>query len=210
MANHVSTYVTFYNHNDKDDEMNEYLENSFKKVEEHGDPIHRYMRAIGIDVPTEEEAEAEDFSWYNWYIENVGTKWCHFEDWSLDGFSSTSAWGVPFDAITNFCKKLDELFPGTYAVVQYEDEMPNFIGAAIVDKDGVDEVTELEDEEVFETYSKDTGFALNEDGGIDFDNDEMVDAWYEWVGDFTYSSANELKAAYEAYIAEIKEEEDAE
>lgn len=220
MANHVSSYVQFYNEDESiESKLYEYMdgivEEAKKEAEElqkasendtynfgiYGKSVHEMMTKFGIDVPQD-----EDNVDYQWFIDNVGSKWCYLEDIDGSTLSTTSAWSVPFDFIENLCKVLSEKFPGTFAVVQYEDECYNFIGSALVNDTGVDEVEELESDEVWEKFTEMTGHEVPEDGI--WDDDEKTEAYYDWVNDWiSESGSNQLKW-YREYLVEVREEQE--
>ena len=67
---------------------------------------------------------------YNWYNENIGPKWCYFEEYDLDHIHCTSAWGWPeqgYDWIISELRKED---PYLLAQCTYEDEAPCFYGVS--------------------------------------------------------------------------------
>lgn len=216
MANHVSTYIEFFNEDEKFDEyFAEIIEQEKKRVEAlpknednpfantiFGDTITGMMSAFGIEVPDEEGQDR------NWFIDNVGAKWCYLEDVGESYVSTTSAWSVPFDFAAAMCKKLNEKFPNTFAVLSYEDEAYNFVGVGVVDESGVDEVEELDSDEVWETFAEQTDNVVPEDGI--WDNDDLIDQFYDWLPDWLGNTASTQKQYYEEYLVNIKEEEAAE
>ena len=67
-------------------------------------------------------------SW-NWYVNNVGAKWCNVEDFGGCMLTGYSAWSAPLDMVWNLVYHLSKTFdtPVT-AKMTYEDEFRNFIG----------------------------------------------------------------------------------
>lgn len=216
MANHVSSYIEFYNEDEAlEPKLYEYIDSIIetqKKIAEEAQKDSEYrmgifsegvdsvMKWFGIEVPGEDDIDRD------WFINNVGAKWCHLEDIGDSYISTTSAWSVPYEFVENLCKALSVKFPGTFAVVSYDDECYNFIGASLVNEDGVDEVEELDADEVWEQYTADTGFDVPEDGI--WGDDEKVDAFYDWTSDWLSGARDRQYEWYRDYIKEVAEEQE--
>jgi hypothetical protein len=119
MANHVSYSVEFIEMND---EAQEKLEEIIQNAERQSDGDISFDQLIAQDVPEEERNS------YNWFIENVGPKWCHIEDIDEYGFYGYSAWDAPTRGVMKLVEILSKYDPNMITVLSYEDEMPNFIG----------------------------------------------------------------------------------
>ena len=85
-------------------------------------------------------------SW-NYYVNNVGAKWCNVEEVGEHYFSGYSAWSPPVPMLNNLANYLGE---GTILRMTYEDEFRNFIGVAWAEGDGTSDFEELDGEEVLE------------------------------------------------------------
>ena len=75
----------------------------------------------------DEEGHLTD-SW-NWYVSNVGAKWCCVEDCELGHLNGYSAWSAPID----MCQAIIHYIQDTYdeaahLKMTFEDEFRNFIG----------------------------------------------------------------------------------
>ena len=67
-------------------------------------------------------------SW-NWYVNNVGAKWCTIEDFGGCMLTGYSAWSPPLDMAWNLVYHLSKTFnTRVTAKMTYEDEFRNFIG----------------------------------------------------------------------------------
>ena len=138
MANHVSTYVRFEKLNDAGLERLNNLVSERVRGEEDGEGWFPDLFVDGTDVTYDMVEE------YNWTTDNVGAKWCHIENYdTLDGsFSLNSAWATPEAGLEKLMEMLGEVDPDLVAYVSYIDEMPNFVGANVMTKDGVEEYEE--------------------------------------------------------------------
>ena len=138
MANHVSTYVRFEKLNDAGLERLNNLVSERVRGEEDGEGWFPDLFVDGTDVTYDMVEE------YNWTTDNVGAKWCHIENYdTLDGsFSLNSAWATPEAGLEKLMEMLGEVDPHLVAYVSYIDEMPNFVGANVMTKDGVEEYEE--------------------------------------------------------------------
>ena len=76
--------------------------------------------------PTYEETNTR-----NWYNENVGSKWCYFEEYDDDYLFGRSAWAPPSEGFHWLAEQLGEVDPELLMNVSFEDEMPNFVGWAV-------------------------------------------------------------------------------
>jgi hypothetical protein len=144
MANHVNTYVRFYEIND---EAKAKLQEMYSRVRE--DQNYKWFSDIFVDgaegSPTYEETEQ-----YSWTTENIGPKWCYFEDYDEDGFSCTSAWSAPEQGLIKLLEILEEYDPNMITTFQYEDEAPNFFGAYVYEGSELYDGREDDDEEIRE------------------------------------------------------------
>ena len=138
MANHVSTYVRFEKLNDAGLERLNNLVSERVRGEEDGEGWFPDLFVDGTDVTYDMVEE------YSWTTDNVGAKWCHIENYdTFDGsFSLNSAWATPEAGLEKLMEMLGEVDPDLVAYVSYIDEMPNFVGANVMTKDGVEEYEE--------------------------------------------------------------------
>ena len=77
--------------------------------------------------------EYEDDGWlkdsWNFYVNNIGAKWCNVESWEHSYLSGYSAWSAPIALVENMVKYFQEhSVEAITARMTYEDEFRNFIG----------------------------------------------------------------------------------
>ena len=152
MANHVYFYVSVNTESPN-------VEVAFKNVmvmEEvtrpswNSDETYTVKELIDIDrlafMPTG-EYDSDDYLENSWdyYVSNVGAKWCHIEDVDPDGlfFSGYSAWSPPITLIENLQKYL-EGYGEVDIRMTYDDEAWCFVGVA----NGKGDCEELEDSDI--------------------------------------------------------------
>jgi len=69
-------------------------------------------------------------SW-NYYVNNVGAKWCNVEEVEEDSFSGYSAWSAPIQFVQYLHEYLYDHHDKKHSIkMTYEDEFRNFIGVA--------------------------------------------------------------------------------
>ena len=79
------------------------------------------------------EKEYEDDGWlkdsYDFYVNNIGAKWCNIDSWEHSNLSGYSAWSPPVELVRNMVKYFQEHSVETISArMTYEDEFRNFIG----------------------------------------------------------------------------------
>lgn len=79
------------------------------------------------------EKEYEDDGWlkdsYDFYVNNIGAKWCNIDSWEHSNLSGYSAWSPPIELVRNMVKYFQEHSVETISArMTYEDEFRNFIG----------------------------------------------------------------------------------
>ena len=72
----------------------------------------------------------------------MGSKWCYIEDIGEDFISGYSAWSAPTEGVEWLIAQLSEHDEKLVSVFTYDDEMPNFFGAAVYE--GVDPISSEE------------------------------------------------------------------
>ena len=87
----------------------------------------------------DKDGHLED-SW-NWYVDNVGAKWCNIEETHNGYITGYSAWSPPYNMAQNVANYIAETYGETvYIKMTYEDEFRNFIGVyhieTLLDEDG--------------------------------------------------------------------------
>ena len=200
MANHVSSYVNFYNINDEDF-------SPFKAIVDEesvtfNSNAHDLLAALDFEVPDEDDVDI------NWYFDNVGPKWCYFDELDENGFCTTSAWCAPTTLVEKIVALLEEKYPGTYATMSYEDEAYNFIGTAVIGKDGLDECVELECDEILSEFAASEGRESVDFDEIYSDDEGLNDAFYDFIADFLSENEEDNVRYYLEYLKEIEEVEE--
>lgn len=177
MANHVRTSVQFHRIND---EAKNRLKELYSKVRTDSD--YQWF----ADMFQSDELSYEELEKYDWTIPNVGAKWCYFEDKEEDYFITESAWDAPIDGIERLLEDLSKYDPTMITVVQYEDEFPNFIGAAVYRSNNQIDSRQDEWDEIIEC-----AMASNEElaGKFDAETGEWKDEesetfWYDIQWEF--------------------------
>jgi hypothetical protein len=125
MANHVNTHVRFEKLSDAGVAK---LQELYSRVGT-DDGYEWFSDIFGVDRETSRL--------YEWNLENVGPKWCYFEDRGEDYFSTVSAWSFPQAGLEWVFEQIATADPDFIASVFYEDEMPNFFGVYVYNKDGM-------------------------------------------------------------------------
>jgi hypothetical protein len=112
----------------------------------------------------------------SWMHENMGPKWIYVEDLMIFEdyieFSTQSAWDYPDIYLKKLLETVLKIDEAITIRAQFDDEMPNFVGAAYGNKNGYydlfDHDVERPSEEDFE----------DEEGEIDYDaHDEAVEKY---------------------------------
>lgn len=178
MANHVATRFSF-------DSISEAgvakVKELFSRVRQEEGSYRHWVGDMWVDGE-QGSPSYEDSETYDWTVENVGSKWCYFDEGRLedldiasDTINMVSAWSVPFSAIAWFVEQIAEVDPSVVLRVSYEDEMPNFIGVALYNRDGLYQEEEWDYEEIKE--------------GLHNEYPEMVEHWdsEEEEGDEEYN-----------------------
>ena len=143
-----------------------YIVREFKELEHQ--PFMQHLN------PKFDEDGHLDDSW-NWYVSNVGAKWCHVEDcvYHEDGqiLSGYSAWSAPIDMCNAIVHHIQDTYDeAAHLKMTFEDEFRNFIGIYYIeshrDTDG----------EWISTYDEE----YIDDGDIAYYMEEIIgDAYHE-------------------------------
>lgn len=138
MANHVNTHVRFEKLNDAGKAK---LQELYSRIRTDNN-YEWFSDIFGLDKEITDK--------YDWNLENVGPKWCYFEDRGEDYFNTISAWSYPDAGLVWLFEQIEQVDPDFIASVFYEDEMPNFFGIYVYNKDGIIDGCEWDDEEITE------------------------------------------------------------
>jgi hypothetical protein len=130
MANHVNTSVRFEKLNDAGKAKLQELYSRIRTTIRTADSSYEWFCDIfGLDK------EVTDL--YEWNLQNIGPKWCYFKDRGEDYFNTVSAWSFPQQGIEWLFEQIKTVDPDFIASIMYEDEMPNFFGVYVYNKDGM-------------------------------------------------------------------------
>lgn len=184
MANHVRTNVRFVNINEQGLAK---LKSLYERVrtEDHNRWFGDLWVAPGGDI-TYEETDSRD-----WYIDNVGPKWCYFEDYEDDYFTTESAWTYPEDGIVWLVAQIAKAQPNIVAEVRYEDEMPNFFGGAVITADGVYDEFEIDYDEMRQDIMN--------------NNEEIAAEWDAEIEEFTETGTDLFYDVMYEHISEVQD-----
>jgi len=132
----------------------------------------------------DKEGYLED-SW-NYYVNNVGAKWCNVEDVEEDYFSGYSAWSAPLEFVQYLHEYLYDHHDKNHSIkMTYEDEFRNFIGVAHY-RDGSYDIDELESGDLMEELRKVFGDVVDDEDFWDGEyeqgdpSEEMDNIVWEW------------------------------
>ena len=169
MANHVSFNISATEEVDFVDafKMHTYT----RKYQDHSWEVTESLELEKQDFMQEAEPKFDDEghlsdSW-EWYVNNVGAKWCCIEDVEENYVYGYSAWSPPIEMLGYLAKHMK-----AHLQMTYEDEFRNFIGVAWADDDGSTSFEEIDGEELLDKFLEQTGM---EELPEDFDwSDEIV------------------------------------
>jgi hypothetical protein len=139
MANHVNTHVQFEKLSDAGRAK---LQELYSRIRKDEKAYEWFSDIFGLDKEVTDK--------YDWNLENVGPKWCYFEDRGDDYFNLISAWSYPESGLYWLFDQIGEVDPDFLASVTYEDEMPNFFGVYVYNKDGMIDGCEWDEDEISE------------------------------------------------------------
>jgi hypothetical protein len=189
MANHVNTWVKFERLNDAGKAK---LQELYARVRTIDGERPWFSDMWGLD-PTVSDT-------YEWNCDNVGPKWCYFEDREEDCFQTTSAWSYPEQGILWLIEQLAEVDPDVLAYVTYEDEMPNFFGCWFFNKEGIYDGQEWDEEEMREMM-KESVFELAELNEEE-DSDRYWEIWSDNIWELVGIKQYEV---YQSIIMELND-----
>ena len=126
MPNHVNTHVRFEKLSDAGKTK---LQELYSRIRTTDNSYEWFSDIFGLDKEITDLRE--------WNLENVGPKWCYFEDRGEEYFTTTSAWSFPQQGLEWLFEQIKAVDPDFIASVFYQDEMPNFFGVYIYDQNGM-------------------------------------------------------------------------
>ena len=203
MANHVHYSVNFHQINEQ---ARAKLQELFSRVRTDGN--YQWFSDIFVDG---DELTYEQTEQYSWTLENIGPKWCYFEDYSAaEGdvyFNGEAAWSPPEEGLVKLLEILEEHDPNIITSMTYEDEMPNFVGVYVYQGsecyDGFeDEWEELRDRVIAEseTLTPESWDEEEDDWADDEARDTFQEEMWEIIGDSQWQIIHEC-------VEQIKEDQ---
>ena len=187
MANHVHTAVYFQKINDA---AKAKLQELYSLIR--SDTDYEWFADMMVDgaegSPTHEETDLR-----SWCIDNVGAKWCYFEDRDDEHFTTESAWSWPQEGVEWVIVQLAKVDPELLTVVRYEDEMPNFYGAYVYKGDELIDGCQDTWEELVEMLNDGVeGLAEHWDEEEEYWNEEGRELMYEHLYDYVNDRQDEI------------------
>jgi hypothetical protein len=194
MANHVSSYLSVRCISEEGQKVwDEYVVGTLDKNK----GLNEYEVHLGHFLFKHDETTGEFTDWdFNTMCEEVGAKWAYASDWDDCGVSAYSAWSPIIEWAQMVAQKIGGVDPSVQLVLTYEDEMPNFIGVATFDEDGLnsDNTLEIDDlfgilrdgeEDLAKLWNEDEEEWTDEEAAWDIINEVQ----WEYIGD--WQSSNE-------------------
>ena len=143
MANHVNTNVGFHRISEEGNAKFKEIMSRVRKSDRNQDWFGD-MWVDGKDgSPTYEETEQ-----YVWTTENVGPKWCYFDEVDEDYFRLISAWSYPEAGLIWLAEQIGKVDPSVVMTATFEDEMPNFYGVGVFTANGLYDAVLIEYDEL--------------------------------------------------------------
>jgi hypothetical protein len=178
MANYVNTSVRFEKLNDAGKAK---LEELYSRIRT--DNNYEWFSDIwGLDPEITDK--------YDWNLQHVGPKWCHFEDRGEDYFTTVSAWSYPDAGLVWLFEQIEQVDPDFIASVFYQDEMPNFFGIYVYNKDGIIDGCEWDDEDITEMMKEENPSLL------ELDEEEQSEVywsiWSENIWDLVHDKQDQV------------------
>ena len=192
MANHVNTYVRFEKINEAGKAK---LQELYSRIRTTDNTYEWFSDIFGLDK------EVTDI--YEWNLQNIGPKWCYFEDRGEDYFATTSAWSFPQPGIEWLLEQIGQVDSDFIASVTYEDEMPNFFGVYVYNKEGVVDGCEWGEDNEIEEMMKEAVPSLRE---LDQEEQSEVygELWSENIWDLVHDKQSQVYNDIMEYLKEQK------
>jgi len=197
MPNIVNTHVVFHSINDDGKKKWNELCRRFKDWKE-DEYVSQYPLSQIFGLPESDDGPGS----YSWNIENMGSKWAFLQDPSDDGFIVESAWSCPFEALGYIADQISDVDPNFVMTVRSQDEMPNWILAAIYDCGELYDSEEFSWEEIrdyMNAHDKDLAehYIEEEEDWDDEGRDMMYDVVWEMCDEMLYDSMRTMLTSME-------------
>lgn len=174
MANHVNSYICIRQISEEGQKV---WNDIVSRIQE-SEPLYGEYHLGHLWVDDIDEIDR------SWMCEKVGAKWAYGSDMDEGGMRIQSAWSACMEFVEEVVRRIAEVDDSILIEYTYEDEMPNFIGAAVFNNEGQLDGEELDDGEIIETLKdKDEELAglWDEDEGWWTDDGEL---YHELLWDF--------------------------
>ena len=192
MANHVDGYLSvqaneegmkaFHNIVDKLDEIQ-------KKVMEADSPwgYEVHLGELFFDDLDDEKLTRD------WMCDNIGAKWAYAREWDEESIAMYSAWSPCGEFAEWIAKEVGKADPDATVRLEYQDEMPNYIGVATYNAEGEcddeciewDEIQEMcmaENAELKELWDEENQEWKDEDAAYEILWEIKWDIVSDWCG----------------------------
>ena len=182
MANHVNSYINVVTISEEGQKVWDDICKKLKGDDGEGVYDHTLGRLF-VD-------NDDDIDW-DLMVNQVGSKWAHTDDLHECGMSITSAWSSVDAFVEEVACRIGAVDPSLRIEYTWEDEMPNFLGCAVYDCEGLADRVEIEWEEAVQIMLND--FAelrevWDEEEEEFTDDMELVhEILWEWMGDWQSS-----------------------
>ena len=189
MANHVSACLRTHNISPEGQKVwDKFIVEKLESTKGLGE----YEVHLGHYLFNHDETTGEFTDWdFNTMCEEVGAKWAYATDWDESYVSTYSAWSPVLGWADMVVREIAKVDPNVTLVLTYEDEMPNFIGVATFDKDGLDTDNCLEwddlrqrmcdlDPELNALYDEETEEWTDDDEAWEIIHEVMWDIIADW------------------------------
>ena len=188
MANHVDGYLSIHANEEGMKAFGEII----KKLEgtrKEGDPS---WGEVHLGELFFDDLDDPEFT-RDWMCDNIGAKWAYARDWDEESISMYSAWSPCGEFAEWVVKEVCKVDPTATGRLEYQDEMPNYIGVAKYDANGLDddecieweEIQELcmaESPELKELWDEETEDWKDEDAAYELLWEIKWDIASEWCG----------------------------
>ena len=142
MANHVSGYLSVQTISEEGQKVWDKIISDLEAKKDESD----YEIHLGHYI-----FENFDDDWdFNRMCDEIGAKWAYATDMDESGMAMYSAWSPCGEFVEDVAMKIGEVDSNVQIVLTYEDEMPNFVGVATFNVDGLVSDNGLEIEELLE------------------------------------------------------------
>lgn len=179
MANHVHSYINIVTISEEGQKVWDGICQKLKADDGEGVYDHSLGRLF-VD-------NDDDITW-DLMVNEVGAKWAYTDDMHECGMSINSAWSSVDAFVEEVACQIGAVDPSLRLEYTWEDEMPNFIGCAVYDCEGLDDRVEIDWEEILQelrSIDSDLNALWDEDEEEFTDDGELLhEILWEWTGDW--------------------------